>query len=283
MSPFVFTVVLAAALLHATWNGMVKVGADPLTRLALVNATGMLSALALAPFVGLPAPASWPYLFVSFVVHNVYYLVLLQAYRFGDLSQVYPVARGSAPLLVAAFAGPFAGEVLGLWGVAAVGLISAGILSLALAGRRLLAGGWRPVAYALATGFTISVYTVADGLGGRASANVLGYIVWLFIIDGMPLLLFTAAVKGRDFGAALRETWKPGLFGGVIAFASYGMVIWAMSVAQLTYVSALRESSVIFAALIGVRFLGEPFGRVRLAAAVAVAAGAALLQIAGPA
>jgi drug/metabolite transporter (DMT)-like permease len=264
MDPLVLSLVLAAALLHASWNALVKAGGDPFVRLAVVNTVGGLCALPLLLLVALPAPASWPYLFGSVVVHQAYNLTLGYGYRFGDLSHVYPIARGIAPPLVAFAAWAFAGESLGPLGLLAVLVISGGIVSLALAGDgRLVA--IRPLALALATGMTIAAYTLFDGLGGRVAGEVLGYIAWLFVIDAVPFSVVVA--------------WRYRRRLGPLSVVAYGLVIWAMSLTPLAAVSALRETSVIIAALIGTRLLREPLGTRRVLAAGLVAAGIVLLQV----
>jgi len=278
MDPIVLSLVLAAALLHASWNALVKAGGDPFVRLAVVNAVGGLCAVPMLFLVGLPAPDSWPYLFGSVVVHHAYYLALGYGYRFGDLSHVYPVARGVAPPLVAFAAWAFAGEGLGLLGLLAILVISGGILSLAFADDgRLVA--LRPLALGLATGITIAAYTLLDGLGGRASGDVLAYIAWLFVIDAVPFSVIVAVRYRRRLGPALAACWRPAAFGGALSVVAYGLVIWAMSLTPLAAVSALRETSVIVAALIGTRLLREPFGTRRVLAASLVAAGVVLLQV----
>ena len=278
MDPIVLFMVLIAAVLHASWNALVKVGGDALVRLGLVNLTAALCALPFLFFVSVPALESWPYLIASTVVHQFYYLFLILSYRVGDLSHVYPIARGSAPLLVAVGAYALAGETLNFQGMLAVALICTAILSLAFH------GGWRegigkPVCFALCTGVTIAAYTLCDGLGGRASGDVFGYIVYLFTIDAVPIVLFTVILRRRVLAKTLRASWRPGLAGGALAFGAYGLVIWAMSLTPMTYVSALRETSVIVAALIGTRLLKEPFGSRRITAASLVAGGVVLLQL----
>jgi drug/metabolite transporter (DMT)-like permease len=278
MDPLVLSLVLAAALLHASWNALVKAGGDPFVRLAVVNTVGGLCALPLLLLVALPAPASWPYLFGSVVVHQAYNLTLGYGYRFGDLSHVYPIARGIAPPLVAFAAWAFAGESLGPLGLLAVLVISGGIVSLALAGDgRLVA--IRPLALALATGMTIAAYTLFDGLGGRVAGEVLGYIAWLFVIDAVPFSVVVAYRYRRRLGPALAACWRPAAFGGALSVVAYGLVIWAMSLTPLAAVSALRETSVIIAALIGTRLLREPLGTRRVLAAGLVATGIVLLQV----
>jgi drug/metabolite transporter (DMT)-like permease len=278
MDPIVLSLVLAAALLHASWNALVKAGGDPFVRLAVVNVVGGLCTLPVLLFVASPAPESWPYLFGSVVVHHAYFLALAYGYRFGDLSHVYPIARGVAPPLVALAAWTFTGESLGLLGLLAILVISGGIVSLAFAGdgRRTTI---KPLILGLSTGITIAGYTLFDGLGGRAAGDVLGYIVWLFVIDAVPFSIIVACRYHRRLGPALAACWRPATIGGVLSVIAYGLVIWAMSLAPMAAVSALRETSVIVAALIGTRLLREPFGTRRIVAASLVAAGVVLLQM----
>jgi drug/metabolite transporter (DMT)-like permease len=278
MDPIVLSLVLAAALLHATWNALVKSGGDPFVRLAVVNAVGGLCTLPLLFLVAPPAPPSWPYLIGSVIVHCVYSLALAFGYRFGDLSHVYPIARGIAPPLVALAAWVVAGEGVGLLGLLAILVISGGIVSLAFTNDgRLVA--LKPLTFGLITGFTIAAYTLFDGLGGRAAGNVLGYIAWLFVIDAVPFSILIACRDRRRLGPALAACWRPAALGGVLSVIAYGLVIWAMTLTPMAAVSALRETSVIIAALIGTRVLREPFGRRRVLAASVVAVGVIMLQV----
>lgn len=278
MDPVVLALVLLAAALHASWNALVKVGGDPFVRLAVVNVVGGLCALPLLLFAAVPAPASWPYLFGSVVIHFVYNVALAYGYRIGDLSHVYPIARGMAPPLVAMGAWLIAGENPGPVGALAILAISCAIASLAF-NRGLRLGPMAPVWCALATGLSIAGYTICDGFGGRAAGDVLGYVAWLFVIDAVPFAVIVAYWRRRDLVEQLRGSWRPTVVGGVFAVVAYGLVIWAMSRAPLASVSALRETSVIMAALIGMRLLHEPFGMRRVVAASVVAAGVVLLQV----
>ena len=275
MESYVFLLVLLAAVLHATWNALVKAGGDALVRLTLVNVTGGLIAALLLPFVEFPAVQSWPYLAGSVFVHSGYYAFLVLGYRYGDLSQVYPIARGVAPLLVAAGAFLFAGETLNPMGMLAVLVISVAILSLT----RGRGGSRRAVMFALLTGLSIAGYTLLDGIGGRLSGDVLGYIFWLFVMDSIPIALVTTVLRWNVLLSTLRVSWRGGVIGGTFAFGGYGLVIWAMSLVPMTYVSALRETSVILAAIIGTRLLHEPMGMHRIVAAALVAVGVAALQL----
>jgi drug/metabolite transporter (DMT)-like permease len=277
MDPVVLALVLLAAALHASWNALVKAGGDPFVRLALLNVVSGLCALPLLLVVAPPAMASWPYLLGSVAIHFAYNLALAYGYRFGDLSHVYPIARGIAPPLVALGAWAMAGETPGPLGVLAILAISGAIASLAFS------PGWRlgplaPVGFALATGLSIAGYTICDGLGGRAAGDVLGYIAWLFVLDAVPFALIVAVWRRHDLAGELPASWRASVLGGVFALAAYGLVIWAMSRAPMASVSALRETSVIMAALIGTRLLREPFGTRRVVAASVVAIGVVLLE-----
>jgi len=229
------------------------------------------------------APAAWPFVILSAIVHWVYFGVLLGAYRYGDLSQVYPIARGSAPALVAVEAWIFAGEALTALEMAGVLVVSAGIVSLA----------WRPrggagrthepkaIALALLTALTIAIYLLVDGMGGRRAGSPLTYVCWLFVLQGVPLVAFALWRRRGRIAESFRPHLLRGGLGGLIAGISYSIAIWAMSVAPLAHVVAVRETSVVFGAAIGALVLKEPFGRYRIVAAAVIAGGAVLLNVGG--
>jgi drug/metabolite transporter (DMT)-like permease len=269
----VVALVLLAALLHASWNAVVKSDRDRLVSLSIVMLSGAVMGLALAPFVPFPDRAAWPYLFASIVIHYGYYFSLLRAYAHGDLSHVYPIARGLGPLLVAALSGRLVGEHLNLQELGGVMLVSAGIGSLALAYGLPRGAEWRPTLYAIGTGVTIAGYTIADGLGVRGAGNSLGYIVWLNILEGPGLLAIAFWRRGFKIVHHLRQYWLRSAAGGVVASLGYGIAIWAMGQGGIAHVAALRETSVLFAAMMGSFLLKEPFGGRRIAAAALVVAG----------
>ncbi|MDW8369278.1 MAG: DMT family transporter [Geminicoccaceae bacterium] len=280
MSPLVFAVVLAAAGLHAAWNALVKQGGDPFLRLALVILTGSAVCLPLLPFVPPPPAAAWPWLLGSVAIHIAYDSFLCLAYRRGDLSLAYPVARGLAPPLVALAGFFLAGERLAAGELLAVALVSAGILLLVGLGR--VARAQRAsLLWAALCGLTIALYTLCDGRGVRAAGEPWGYILWLFALDGLPFGLAVLWLERRRLaGLATPGLW-PAILGGLFSFAAYAMVVWAMATTPMALVSALRETSVLLAAWIGSRHLGEPFGERRIAAAGLVVAGIVLLKLAG--
>jgi drug/metabolite transporter (DMT)-like permease len=276
----ILLLVLLAAVLHASWNALVKSGDDKLVMQTLVIAPGLLLGLAI-PFLPPLAPEAWPYVIASLVLHLAYFGFLVRCYQHGDLSQVYPIARGSAPALVALGGWALAGETQSLGEWLGLACVSLGILSLAW--RRGLPhdGQGRAVAYALITGLLIASYSLADGLGGRASGHVWTYIAWSFCLESAIFLGFTLWVRRGRWRTSFGPYLAKGLFGGVLAMIAYAIVIWAMSVTAMAHVVALRETSVLIAAAIGTLLLREPFGQRRIAAAGVVAAGAILLQVGG--
>lgn len=279
IDPGVAALVLAAALLHATWNALLKSDADRLVAFGLIALAGGVFGLGMLPFVPPPGPAAWPYLIASVIVHHVYYFCLLQAYRHGDLSLVYPIARGLGPFLVALSSGLLIGESLSAGELAGVALISLGLGSLALSNGWPQGRDWHPVTFAVATGVTIAAYTYLDGLGGRAAIEVLSYVAWLNVLEAPWMPLLAVVLRRRALLPYLRQHWWRGTLGGFIAAAAYAISIWAFTLGAIAHVAALRETSVIFAALIGTLFLREAFGPRRIVAAAVVAAGVVLLTL----
>ncbi len=272
--------VLLAALLHATWNAMLHGNDDRLLSVTWMSiAIGAVSAL-IVLFTPWPTAEAWPYIVMSGLLHIVYNLSLVRAYRTGDLGQTYPIARGSSPLLVTLGAAFFANEVIGPLHVIGVLMISGGIMSLALQGQRLSRTG---ILAALSTGATIALYTVVDGMGVRLSdGHALTYTAWMFLFYWLMPVVFVA-LRGA------RALWEPArvapgavgssLAGGLVSIAAYGIVIWAMQSGAMGTVSALRETSVVFAVFIGRRFLRETLSAKRLSACIVVAAGAVCLGV----
>ncbi len=277
----VLLLVLLAAVLHASWNALIKSGDDHLVMTAVIMFVPIPPAIVIVLMQPAMAAAAWPYVVLSAVVHWVYFGVLIGAYRYGDLSQVYPIARGSAPALVAFEAWIFEGEALTAMETLGALIVSAGIVSLARRRRGGAAPAHEPKAIGLAllTALTIAIYLLADGMGGRRSGDPLVYICWLFILQGPPLVAFTLWRRRGRLAESIRPHLKQGILGGVIAGVSYGIAIWAMSVAPLAHVVAVRETSVLFGAALGALVLKEPFGRYRILASAVVAAGAVLLNL----
>ncbi|MFP8882057.1 MAG: DMT family transporter [Myxococcota bacterium] len=276
----VITLVLLAALLHASWNAMTKSSADGLLTIWLITLfSGVLGAIG-ALFVPLPLAAAWPYLIVSAGIHLAYMLFLVRAYRLGDLSRVYPIARGLAPVVVALLAALFVGERPTI--VQAGGLVAccAAIVSLAFADTELSQVSGRAVAAAVATGLMIATYTVIDGSGVRVAGEPLSYVAWNLLLDGIPLTLVVLFYRrSGQIRAFIRGNAGTSMAGGAMAATAYGIVLWAMAQGAMASVSSLRETSVVFAALIGTRLLGEPLGTRRMLAAVGVAIGLVVFQM----
>ncbi|AWM42333.1 EamA family transporter [Gemmata obscuriglobus] len=242
--------------------------------ITVMAATAGLASAVWAAFLPLPHTASWGHMFLSVVLHVTYNFLLVLAYRHGDLGVSYPVARGSSPMLVAAGAAVVAGEQLDAFTLLGIALVCGGILGLAREGRE---GGFtRGIVPAALAGATIAAYTVIDGLGSRASGNAWSYAAWLFIFNGLAMLPVWARGPVRLDSGSMRSA-----AGGVVSLAAYAIVIWAASISPMGQVSALRESSVVVAAVLGWLFLGEQLGSRRLVACLIVAAGAGCLGLRG--
>jgi drug/metabolite transporter (DMT)-like permease len=280
MDLFVFIAVLAAAAFHAGWNALLKINLEPFIATSLVAAASGLLALPAAFVVGVPDAVAWPYVVASAAIHILYYLSLAQAYRFGDLGQVYPIARGTAPLMTATVASSWLGEGLGPYGWAGVIILAAGILLLALRGGRARAPFDRTsVGFALLNALTITAYTLVDGLGARASGAPLQYTVWLFLLSGATMGVYGFARIGPRLVGDFAGHWRLTLGAAALSTAAYGIAIWAMTVAPIALVAALRETSVLFAALLGMVLLREPILPTRIVAALLVLAGMALVRL----
>ncbi|HLL33233.1 EamA family transporter [Streptomyces sp.] len=277
MTPLVTAAVLAAAVTHAGWNAIAHRITDKLAGFALISGGGALTGLALVPFTAVPAAAAWPYLLGSAALHIAYYALLMRSFRLGDFGQAYPIARGSAPLVVTVLAAVFAHEVPGGWAVAGIALSCAGLTGVALWGLR----GRRPdraaLGAALATGLTIAAYTLVDGLGVRSSGSSLGYIAWLMLIQGTIIPAYALHRWRGVFLATVRPFAVLGLLGALMSVAAYALVLWAQTRAELAPVAALRESSIIVGAAIGAVFFKERFGVPRIAAAALLVVGIGLM------
>ncbi|HEX3631408.1 MAG TPA: EamA family transporter, partial [Casimicrobiaceae bacterium] len=260
--------VLAAGFLHAGWNALLKssTGGDVLLDTAAVVAGSSICSFALLAFVPLPDPAAWKFIAASATIHFGYYLTLVQAYRTGDLSFAYPLMRGTAPLIVTVLGSIFLRELPSIQMTAGILLISLGIVSIAF----VQTGGRRrhpPAAayWAFANAAIIAVYTLVDGAGARSSGNALSYVCWLIFLEGIPFVAWVLTRRGAAGRAYLHRGWRVGLGGGACSLAAYGIVLWAMTRAPIAAVAALRETSVLFAALIGSLWLKEGFGWRRVA------------------
>lgn len=277
MSPFVFVVVLAAAFLHATWNAIVKAGGDKfLTTIMVTTAAAVLSA-ALLPFLRAPAAASWPYAGASALFQIGYFLLVARTYQVADMSQTYPLMRGTAPLLVALVSVFRLGETLSPVAWLGVIGISLGIFSIAVGSN---IKGRNGVYLALVNALVIAAYTLIDGVGVRRSAAPAAYTLWVFLLTGLPLALWALAARRVTFLPYVQRHWRLGIAGGIGTTASYGLALWAMTLAPVAVVAALRETSILFGTLIAGLVLKEPIGARRVISACIIAGGAALLRLA---
>ncbi|MEU0782810.1 DMT family transporter [Streptomyces sp. NPDC006173] len=277
MTPLVTAAVLLAAVTHACWNAIAHRIPDKLVGFTLIAGGGMLIGLVMVPFVAFPASAAWPYLIASAVIHVAYYILLMRSFRLGDFGQAYPIARGTAPLIVTVLAAVFAHEVPDGWAASGVALSCAGLTGVALWGLRGRRPHWAAIGAALATGASIAAYTVVDGLGVRASGSSLGYIAWLMAIEGVVIPAFAIHRWRGDTVAVLKPVAAVGFLGAALSVAAYGLVLWAQTRAELAPIAALRESSIIVGAAIGAVFFKERFGAPRIAAAGLLVVGIGLM------
>ncbi|MFF0082492.1 EamA family transporter [Streptomyces canus] len=281
MTPLVTAAVLLAAITHASWNAIAHQITDKLVGFTLISGGGMLIGLAIIPLAAVPAAGAWPYLLASSCIHIAYYALLMKSFQLGDFGQAYPIARGTAPLVVTVLAALFAHEVPDGWAAAGIALSCAGLTGVALWGLHGRRPNWSAIGAALATGLTIAAYTVVDGLGVRASGSSLGYIAWLMAVQGVVIPAYALTRwRGRSV-AVLRPFAGVGLVGAALSVAAYGLVLWAQTKAELAPVAALRESSIIVGAAIGAVFFKERFGAPRIVAAGLLVAGIGLMLHAG--
>jgi drug/metabolite transporter (DMT)-like permease len=269
--------VLLSALMHAGWNFLVKASSERLLDTAGLAVAGSLLAACLLPFVALPAPESRPWLAVTVFIHIAYFLALIETYRHADLSLAYPLMRGVAPVLVA-LAAPLIDETLPVGTLLGVTLIGLGIVLPTWFGFRHGAVVRTGIYYALGNACIIALYTLVDGIGVRLSGSAASYTLWLFFLDGWGILVVALWFRGSAVSVHLRQRWAQALAGALLTIASYGIVLWAMSVASIPAVAALRETSVIFAALLGAFVLKERLGHWRVVGAIGVAMGAAAIR-----
>jgi drug/metabolite transporter (DMT)-like permease len=285
MSTVVFLAVLAAALCHASWNALVKSGTDKPMDVALVSGGGALLCVPVALALGAPPAAAWPYIAASALLHFFYYLTLAQAYRFGDLSLAYPIMRGTAPLLLALAGVVWFGEVLKATAWLGIALVAGGVLLLGVSAQAKVVSLRNTLLFALANAALIAAYTAADGKGVRLAGGTamasLQYVMTLFAIKAWPYVAYVAWQRSAGaVRAYVGARWHIGLVGGLASICSYGIALWAMTHAPVAQVAALRETSVLFAALIGVVWLKEAFTPLRAVGALVVVGGVMALRLA---
>lgn len=271
--------VLGAALLHAGWNAFLKSGTDKqLDAIGIAVGSGAV-ALAAAPFMGVPAPASWPWLAASALVHIAYFWLLAGAYRWGDLSFSYPIMRGGGPLIVTVAGVMVFGEVLPWAETLGVLLISAGILAFAAHTARDAVAQRKSLWFALGNAVVIAGYTLIDAKGARLSGAPVAYALWFFVANGAVMLALGYALRGAAAPRHVLRRWRLTFGGGAGAVLAYGTALWAMTLAPVALVAVLRETSVVFAAALGALFLKEPFTARRAGATLVVLAGLVALRV----
>ena len=268
--------VIAAAVTHAAWNAIAHGIKDQTLAFALIGVGGIAVGIPLVIVAAMPRGDCWPYLLGSVAIHVFYNLLLMRCYRLGEFSQVYPLARGTSPLVVTILAAIFIHEHLALPQIAGVLVVSAGLATLVLAGRR---PGRAAFAAAVGTGLTIAAYTTVDGVGVRLSGSPVGYIGWLMVLESLCVPMFAVLRRRHVLLKQPKRILLAGLAAGALSVLAYGLVLWAQTRGALAPIAALRETSVIFGAIIGTLIFREPFGRTRIAATVVVATGIILLNL----
>lgn len=279
MTPFVFAAVLAAAAMHASWNALVKAQGDRFASITLTSLGMTLAVLPFLPFVAVPEAHVWPWIAASVIIHIGYRSFLIRAYEHGDLSQAYPLARGTAPLITA-LGGIFVlSEVPSSLSMAGILLLSLGTLLMSLRGGSMATLNPSAVGYALMTSLCIAGYTLTDGSGVRAASTAASYATWLFVCDGLCAMAIGFFYRGHGLLAASAREWASGIVAGCLSAAAYAIAMWAMTRAPVASVASLRETSILFAMLISVLALGEKMTRWRAAAALSIILGVVALRM----
>jgi drug/metabolite transporter (DMT)-like permease len=276
----VFLTVLAAAVMHAAWNVLVKLKLDRFLSLCLIQTLMGLLGLAMLAVFPWPSAASIPYAVVSGLLHLGYFMFLARSYRTGDLSQVYPIARGAAPLLTLAATWAFMHEEVNLVGGAGVAALVAGIWFISLAGQRGLRLDGLTLFFAIGTSVFVAAYTIIDGIGGRISGEPSGYAGLVFVFDAVFLSIAAVAIRGPGILREVAPYWKTGVLGALLSGGAYWIAIWAMTHAPIASVAALRETSILVVMLLSMRVLKENVSLSRLGGAVLVVIGAVLIRLA---
>ena len=276
LTGLIVMIVIGAGALHAVWNAIAKHAGDRVMVFALMGVPLTLAGALAVAVTGVPARAAVAFAIASAVIHVGYDLALMNSYRLGSFNQVYPIARGTSPLVVAVGAYFFANERLGAVPLAGVAILALGLMSLALSAGRLARPDLPAVGVAVLTGFIIAAYTIVDGLGVRGAHDPYAYAGLMFGLQG-PVFPLIAVIRRPAWQWRDKSMVSRGLLAGALLVVAYGTVLWAQSRAPLAEVAAIRETSVIFAALIGMAFLKEQFGIRRVAAAAVIAAGIVLI------
>ena len=276
MSLDVFAIIMLGAALHATWNAVVKGGDNKLLTTCMIASIASLIASTVIPFLELPAKESWPFIGASMILQVVYFVMVASTYRIADMSQTYPIMRGTAPLLVATASVGLLSESLSSFAWLGIAIICIGILSMAAAPS---IGQRKGMLLALVNAAVIAGYTLIDGVGVRKSGAPAAYTLWIFLLTGLALAVWAFAVRRREFCRYLARHWRPGVIGGFGTVVSYGLALWAMTAAPIATVSALRETSILFGVVISALVLKERLTGRRIMAACIIASGAMVLRL----
>jgi drug/metabolite transporter (DMT)-like permease len=278
VTPSIVLAVLFAAMLHAVWNSLAHAASDRLVGFAMIGLVDAVGGAALAASGGLPPAGAWPFIVGSALVHTAYNLLLLASYQLGEFSQMYPLARGTSPWVVALVSLVVLNRALSVTELAGVLAVSAGLIGLVLIGGRPGRKDLPALAAALLTGLMIASYTVIDGVG-VVHAPLLSYAGWMFLLQAPPIVTIALIRRRGRLARAVRTSAVPGLAGGAISQVAYTIVLWAQTSGALAPIAALRETSIVFGALIGALFLGERLGPRRAIAAAVVLAGVVLISL----
>lgn len=276
----VFIAVLAAAVMHASWNVLVKLKLDRFLSLCLIQTLMGFMGLAMMAIFPWPSAASIPYAVTSGLLHLGYFLFLARSYRTGDLSQVYPIARGAAPLLTLAGTWAFMHEDVTLIGGAGVAVLVLGIWVISLVGQRGFRLDGLTLFFAIGTSVFVAAYTIVDGMGGRISGEPSAYAGMVFVFDAVFLSIAALAMRGPRIVREVAPYWKTGIVGAFLSVGAYWIAIWAMTEAPIASVAALRETSILVVMLLSMRVLKESVTLARLGGAVLIVAGAVLIRLA---
>ncbi|MGX5218755.1 EamA family transporter [Pseudomonas sp. S9] len=279
MDSSIFFAVLAAAMLHAGWNALIKIGLDRYLSVCLIQIGAGVAATCSLPLLPLPETAAWPWIMLSALLHIGYNGFLAHAYKYGDLSQVYPLSRGSSPLIVALIGVALLHETLSWGQISGLLILVTGIWLMALRTQKDSPFNTPLLLTALTTASFIAAYTLTDAVGARVNGDALSYAMWLFATNGLVTLVILVAMRGTTVLGKLGQHWKGGLSGGVMSLMAYSIVIWAMTMAPVAVVSALRESSVLFALLIGRLVLKETLPALRILSCVVILLGVVTLKL----
>lgn len=276
MSTTIFGLILLAAAFHATWNAIVKAGSNKFLTTVLVTTSAAVLAMLLLPFFPMPNSASWVYILASTAIQIVYFGMVAKIYHIADMGLTYPLMRGTAPLIVAVLGTLLLDEKLELYAWLGIITISIGILSMILAAPKK---GRKGIGLALLNAILIASYTLVDGHGIRLSGSAISYILWSFVLSGLIFFIFALKMQYRQMGNYFRLNWHLGLIGGIGSFFSYGLALWAMTLAPVAIVAALRETSILFATLIAIFILKERATITRILSSCIILIGALILRV----